>query len=114
VAITFYLSAGRTHGNPRGYLQEVLGQSGFSRDRPKLKIFVKRPDCLRKTGFFPLASGSNQMNPTRQDHEANQTRKAQFKKHARPEKIQEKGPLRPFFLSPHAIHLSNIESDFPT
>jgi hypothetical protein len=88
VAITFYLSAGRTHGNPRGYLQEVLGQSGFSRDRPKLKIFVKRPDCLRKTGFFPLASGSNQMNPTRQDHEANQTRKAQIKKHARPEKIQ--------------------------
>jgi hypothetical protein len=88
VAITFYLSAGRTHGNPRGYLQEVLGQSGFSRDRPKLKIHAKRSNCIRKTGFFQLARRSNQMNPTRQDHEANQTRKAQIKKHARPEKIQ--------------------------
>jgi hypothetical protein len=54
------------------------------------------------------------MNPTRQDHEANQTRKAQIKKHARPEKIQEKGPLRPFFLSPHAIHLSNMKRIVPT
>jgi hypothetical protein len=107
VAITFYLSSGRTHGNTRGYLQEVLGQSGFSRDRPKLKIFVKRPDCLRKNGFFQLARGPHQMNPTRQDHEANQTRKAQIKKHARPEKIQEKGPLRPFFFP-------NMQSIFPT
>jgi hypothetical protein len=29
-------------------------------------------------------------------------------------KSKKKGPYGPFFLSPHAIHLSNIESDFPT
>jgi hypothetical protein len=39
---------------------------------------------------------------------------AQIKKHARPEKIQEKGPLRPFFFIHMTIHLSNIGSIVPT
>jgi hypothetical protein len=111
---TFYLEAGRTHGNTRGYLQEVLGQSGFSRDRPKLKIFVKRPDCLRKNGFFQLARRSNPMKPPAKTMKQTRPGKRKSKSMPDQEKSKKKGPYGPFFLSPHAIHLSNIESDFPT
>jgi hypothetical protein len=115
VAITFYLSSGRTHGNTRGYLQEVLGQSGFSRDRPSVEISAKRSNCIRKNRFFPMARRSNPMKPP-----ARIKPEAQIKKHARPEKIQEKGPLRPFFLStcqrnfPTSKRLSNMKRIVPT
>jgi hypothetical protein len=67
-----------------------------------------------KKRIFSTGSPLEHDETTSQDQAGPRIPEAQIKKHARPEKIQEKGPLRPFFLSPHAIHLSNIESDFPT